>query len=131
MAKNPKKYTLKAQYNFTNDGAVGAWTSLANNIVIPDNAIVTNTVIHVVSAVTTGSGTPTLSWGIGPTGGTANRFIALPNQAYTNYSQDAIVKGYPTKANGAESLYVIWGSFSGVTGGIIDIYVSYYIGYAE
>ena len=131
MAKNPKQFTVRAQYNFADDGAIGAWVVLANNLVIPDNAIITKIMFHVVNAVTTSTGTPILTFAIGPIGGTPDRFIITSGQAYTNYSQDAILNGFTSKSKSAENLSIVWGSFSGVTGGIIDIYISYYLGYAE
>lgn len=135
MARNPERHILKAQYNFPDDGStMASWIKLANNIVLPDNAIITDIRFAVPRAFTTLAGSPTITFAFGPaagTAGTSNMFVG--SNAYTVFSEGAVVQApNRTKVSDASgwSIFCIMGS-ANINSGTSDIFVEYYLGIPE
>lgn len=123
-----QRYWCHAQYNFSNDaGAIGNITPV-NGCTLPANAIVTNSVIYVSTAVTSaGSATVSVGWGTGGNVASLLGATAKASLTATTFMQSAIV---PQTASGfihvaAASPLTVTVATAALTAGVIDVYVEF------
>ena len=133
MAKNPKKHHLRMKYVFgTDGGANGAANhiALANNATIPDNAVVTEVTAYVSTAVTSG-GAATLQWIMGEAANTTYDVTLSSIDGKADYADEAVlVHSDGGKAKAASVIKLDVGT-ADLTAGVVDVFVEYYVGYAE
>jgi len=133
MAKNPKKHHLRMKYVFGTDGGAEAATNhiaLANNATIPNNAVVTEVTTYVSTAVTSG-GSATLKWVMGEAGNNTYNVDLSSADAKGDYIDEAVlVHSDGGKAKAASVMKLDVGT-ADLTAGVIDVFVEYYVGYAE
>jgi hypothetical protein len=139
MAKNPNKFTVKAYYDRSVDGgAQDALITLADNFVIPDNAIPTNIIIS-VDEIIWSLASNTITFRLGEVGNTTYDIDisgALGENLFTagaviNKTMNSANYGpHKTKGPNGNVLKLISENGS-ISGGKATIYVEYYLGYAE
>jgi hypothetical protein len=133
MAKNPKKFHLRMKYDFSVDGGANGAANhiaLATNATIPDNAIVTDLTAYISTAVTSG-GAATLQWIMGEAANTTYDVVLSSVDGKADYADEAVlVHTDGGKAKAASVMKLDVGT-ADLTAGVVDVFISYYIGYAE
>tara|TARA_R100001129_G_scaffold126939_1_gene89082 strand:+ start:1181 stop:1582 length:402 start_codon:yes stop_codon:yes gene_type:complete len=133
MAKNPKKYHLRMKYDFGVDGGAHAAANhiaLATNATIPDNAIVDCVTMYTSTDVAGSSST--LGFIIGEAANTTyDVAVTAATIAEATFADESVVVDTTGgKAKAASVLKLDVGT-ADLTAGVIEVFLSYYVGYAE
>ena len=133
MAKNPKKYHLRMKYDFTVDGGANGATNhitLATNATIPNNAIVTDLTLYTSTDVAGSSST--LAFIMGESGNTTYDVpVSAATMAEALFADESVIVDTTGGKAKADSVMKLDIATADLTAGVIDIFLSYYIGYAE
>ena len=133
MANRPKKQTCKFKYDFAVDGGshsasdqgltgngAGVITPADADITIPDNAIITDCITYVTTAMTSG-GSATVAIGVG--GAALVAATAFDNAAFDDEDVTHTVVADKTTSAGRPTITV---ATAALTAGVIEVIIEYY-----
>tara|TARA_R100000005_G_C4912627_1_gene149598 strand:+ start:336 stop:749 length:414 start_codon:yes stop_codon:yes gene_type:complete len=132
MAKNPSKYTLRARYDFAVDGGANGAANhiaLADNVVFPENAIITSLVCY-TSTQANGGGGCTFKWVVGKADSTTDDVDLSSADGFATYADESVVThtdgGKVKNSVAGDNVLKLDVGSADATAGVIDIYAEYY-----
>ena len=121
MANSPTKQTCKFVYDFAVDGgAVSAITPADADIIIPADAIITDMITYVSTAMTS-SGSATIAIGVG--GAALAAALAFDHANYSDEDVIHTVIADKTTSAGAPTITV---GTAALTAGVVEVIIEYY-----
>ena len=121
MANSPTKQTCKFVYDFAVDGgAVSAITPADADIIIPADAIITDMITYVSTALTS-DGSATIAIGVG--GAALAAALAFD---HANYSDEDVIHTVIADKTTAAAAPTITVGTAALTAGVVEVIIEYY-----
>ena len=133
MANRPKKQTCKFVYDFAVDGGshsasnqgltgngAGVITPADADITIPDNAIITDCITYVTTAMTSG-GSATVAIGVG---GAA--LVAAKAFNHADFSDEDVIHTVISDKTTSAARPIVTVATAALTAGVIEVIIEYY-----